>query len=119
MTELRVAVDRIARAEGLDPALVRAVIAQESGWNPYAWNPEPRWRYFWNVETGSPFRPVRTVEIANAFPPKDFPCLKGDRDQEWWAQQASWGLMQIMGAVAREQGFRGPYLPELCAPAIK
>jgi len=30
-------------------------------------------------------------------------------------QRTSWGLMQIMGAVARERGFRG-WLTELCDP---
>jgi len=32
-------------------------------------------------------------------------------------QRTSWGLMQIMGAVARERGFRG-WLTELCDPAV-
>jgi soluble lytic murein transglycosylase-like protein len=59
---------------------------------------------------------VTDAEIANEVPPEDFPYLAGGRDQEWWAQQASFGLAQVMGAVARERGFRGLYLPELCDP---
>ena len=30
----------------------------------------------------------------------------------------SWGLMQVMGQVAREMEFTGPYLTELCDPEI-
>lgn len=32
-------------------------------------------------------------------------------------QSMSWGLMQILGVVARESGYLGP-LPQLCDPAI-
>ncbi len=30
----------------------------------------------------------------------------------------SWGLMQVMGAVAREYGFSGRFLSQLCDPAV-
>lgn len=114
--------DEIAAAArihgGIDPPLVEAVIEQESSGNPDAWNPEPRYRYFWDVRRDRPFRSVSDVEVAAKFPPKDFPALAGD-DQEWWGQQASWGLMQLMGAVAREHGFKGMYLTRLCSdPAL-
>ncbi len=114
----RDAIALAAGGRGLDPVLVEAVIQQESSGNSDAWNPEPRYRYFWNVHTGRPFRTVTDAEVAAKFPPHDFPALAGD-DQEWWGQQASWGLMQLMGAVAREHGFRGQYLTRLCVdPAI-
>ncbi len=104
---------------GIDPRILEALIDQESGGNPDAWNPEPRYRYFWQVRTGRPFRVVTDAEVAAKFPPKDFPALAGDPDNEWWAQQASWGLTQIMGAVARELGYHGPYLTRLCSdPAL-
>jgi len=102
----------------LDSKLVIAQIRVESGDNPWAWNPEPRYRYFWNVRTHAPFRSITPLEIAAEFPPKEFPGVAGDPDQEWWGQQASWGLMQVMGALARERGFRGPYLTALCDPEI-
>ena len=98
---------------GLEPDLVLAVIWQESGGIQGAWNPEQRYRWFWNVKTIAPFRKVTDAENASEYPPKDFPCLAGDPDQEWWAQQASWGLMQPMGAVARECGFKGDYIGDL------
>jgi hypothetical protein len=116
MTPYRSLIEAAAQARDLDPNLSRAdsagVVRQ-----PWAWNVEPRYRYLWNVATHQPFRPLTFAERASEEPPADFPFLKGDRDQEWWAQQASWGLMQIMGATAREEGFRGPYLTQLCDPA--
>jgi hypothetical protein len=68
------------------------------------------------VARNRPFRTLTQAEIASEAPPRDFPFLAGDRDQEWWAQQASWGLMQVMGAVARECGFHGNYLSQLLDP---
>lgn len=107
-----------ARAHKLKPELVGAVVLQESDAQPFAFNPEPRYRWFWDVKQRKPFRTVSGVELAKKFPPADFPTIAGDRDQEWWAQQASWGLMQVMGAVAREHGCRVPFLPELTDVAL-
>ena len=101
-----------------NPLLPLAIIWQESGGNRFAWNPEPRYRWFMNVKTRKPFRKVTDDEIAAETPPPDFPCLAGDPDQEYWAQQASWGLLQLMGSSARERGFNGPYLTQLVDPDI-
>lgn len=109
-------VDRVAGLHGLDTDLVWAILRHESSGNPWAWKPEPRYPYLWNVRTHAPFRALTHAELASEDPPLDFPALAGDRHQEWWAQQASWGLMQIMGAVAREHGFGADYLPQLCDP---
>ena len=111
--EVRTVADR----HGLESALVAALIAQESGGKPDAWNPEPRYKWFWDVKAQRPFRRVTQAEVASKFPPADFPCRAGDRDQEWWGQQASWGLLQLMGACAREAGCHLEYLPGLCDPA--
>jgi hypothetical protein len=105
-----------ARRESLDPALVAALVLQESGGDPWAWNPEPRYRWLWDVRQRRPFRRLEDHEVLAEVSPADFPCIAGDPDQEWWGQQASWGLMQVMGAVAREQGVRAPYLTALCDP---
>ncbi len=112
----RLLLERVAHDAGIDPVLVQAVVLQESGGNPFAYRPEPRFRYFVDAKTGRPFRAVSPDELASKVAPPDFPTLAGTREQEWWGQQASWGLCQLMGALAREQGFRGPYLPELCDP---
>lgn len=107
-----------ASAANLDPDLVHAQVLVESGGNAFAWNPEPQYKYLWDVRKRAPFRVLSEMEQASEKPPVDFPFLAGDRDQEWWAQQASWGLMQVMGALARERGFIGPYLTELCDPRV-
>lgn len=85
-----------ADAAGLDPALVCAVVEQESGWNPWAIRSEPAFytRYIQPlVDRGEVREP--TEAQSRAF---------------------SWGLMQMMGQVARERGFTGRFLSELCQP---
>lgn len=94
------------------PATVLGIIWQESSGVPYSWNPEPRYKWLWDVKRNEPFRKQTELEIMSENPPGDFPHLAGDKDQEWWAQQASWGLMQTMGAVARERGFKGGWIPQ-------
>ena len=102
----------------VDPTLVEAVVFKESSDNPWAWRPERRYRWLWDVKLAHPFRRVSSVEAAAKAPPSDFPSLTGNPTQEWAGQQASWGLMQLMGAVGRELGYRGRYLPELCDPRV-
>ncbi len=116
MTAEAILIQSTAARHGLEPALVAAIVQVESGGNAYAWNPEPHYRWFWDVRRNRPFRTLTPVEISGEVPPLDFPTLAGDRDQEWWAQQASWGLMQVMGAVAREMGFTRKYLTQLTDP---
>ena len=86
----------IAAAHGIDPALVCAVIEQESAWNPWAVRYEPGFlsRYV---------APLYTAGKLSAT--------------EAYTRSMSWGLMQVMGQVAREFGFAGTSLPELCDPA--
>lgn len=80
---------------GVDPdALMFAWIAQESEWNLHAIRYEPGFYRRWvpdEVKRRSP-----TEAHARAF---------------------SWGLLQMMGQVAREQGFRPRYLTRLLDPA--
>ena len=103
----------------ISPALALAVCEQESSFDPWAWNPEPRYRYLWDVLLAKPFRKLTPAEEASEYPPMDFRAYRGvPSDAEWWGQQASWGLMQVMGAVAREHGFMGRFLSQLCDPEI-
>lgn len=98
--------------------IAMAMIQVESGGNPYAWNPEPRYRYLVDARTSKPFRKLTRDEARAKMPPKDFPTcpdIYEDQDAEWWGQQASWGLLQVMGAVAREYGFKR-HFPALCDP---
>lgn len=104
---------------GIEPRWVLGMIEVESSGEPDAWNPEPKYRYLWDIAQGKPFRKLTEAEQASEIPPTDFPGPRGlDRDAEWWGQQASWGLMQVMGAVARELGYKGRHLPALCRPEI-
>lgn len=77
----------------LDPALVCAIIEQESAWNPHAIRYEPGFRTRYVAPLGLP----PTEEIARSI---------------------SWGLMQVMGQVAREHGFTGKFLSALCDPTL-
>jgi hypothetical protein len=102
---------------GVPRGLALAVCEQESAFDPWAWNPEPKYRYLWDVMAQRPFRTLTPAESASEIPPADFHAFRGvPADAEWWGQQASWGLMQVMGAVARELGFNGRFLAELCDP---
>lgn len=109
-------ISRDANDRGVPIQLVESMMLVESSGDTHAWNPEPHYRYLVDATTRKPFRKLTADEIRSETPPKDFPnCpgLKSPVDAEWWGQQASWGLLQVMGAVAREYGFRGNF-PELC-----
>lgn len=84
---------RVALDFELDPALVCAVCAHESdGWQPYAVRYEPAF-YTRYIESMTGLTLTEKVLRAHSF-----------------------GLMQVMGQVAREQGFDGRYLTELLDP---
>ena len=84
-----------ASAHSLDPALVCAVIEQESSWNPFAMRYEPA--FF--AKYVAPLYTNNKVSASEAY-----------------ARGFSWGLMQVMGQVAREFGFDAPFLSALCDP---
>jgi soluble lytic murein transglycosylase-like protein len=87
---------QIASEHGLAPALVCAVVEQESAWNPWAVRYEPSFlsRYIAPLYTAGKLSPT-----------------------EAYMRAMSWGLMQVMGQVAREFGFKEVSLSELCDPA--
>jgi len=110
----------LTHGTGVPAGLVGAICLVESGGDPWAWNPEPHYRYLVDARTGKPFRKLTSAEGRSEKPAADFPSMPGladDRDAEWWGQQASWGPMQVMGAVAREYGFEH-HFPQLCDPQI-
>jgi soluble lytic murein transglycosylase-like protein len=93
--QLIAAARKAAAAHSLDPALVCAVVEQESGWNPWAMRFEPLFfaKYVAALYTNN------KVSASEAY-----------------ARGFSWGLMQVMGQVAREAGFDALYLSALCDP---
>ena len=93
---------------GIPRDLLAAIVQVESGGNPWAMRYESGYRWLWDVLRKAPYQPG-----------DDFPSPRGvSSDSERIGQKTSWGLMQIMGAVARERGFDGPFLSKLCDPAI-
>ena len=86
---------RAADAQSLDPALVCAVVEQESAWNPWAMRYEP----LFFTKYVAPLYTNNKISATEAY-----------------ARGCSWGLMQVMGQVAREAGFDALFLAALCDP---
>jgi soluble lytic murein transglycosylase-like protein len=84
----------------LPESLIAAIIQIESGGNPAAIRYEPDFFTTYIV-------PCKIKLIS--------PCSKITEQR---ARAMSWGLMQVMGQVARERGFTGPFLSELCTPSV-
>jgi soluble lytic murein transglycosylase-like protein len=93
--ELVVLAKRQAISFALDPALVCAVVEQESAWNPFALRYEPA--FF--AKYVAPLYTNNKIGASEAY-----------------ARGFSWGLMQVMGQVARECGFDAPFLSAICDP---
>ncbi len=93
--ELIALVTEIAKAHSLNPALVCAVVDDESTWNTWAVRDEPSFfgRYVWPQFKAGAFGMTEADTRAMSF-----------------------GLMQVMGEDAREFGFKGEFLTELCDP---
>lgn len=86
-----------AEKYGLESALACALAEQESSWNPWACRYEPGFyqRYV------TPMLEVGHIGATEAT-----------------CRATSFGLFQVMGQTARELGFGGPFLTELCDPVI-
>lgn len=87
-------VETVARVHGLDPVLVKAVCDNESSWDQWSVRYEP------------------------GFYRKYVESLAGVSATEKTCRATSYGLMQVMGQVAREFGFAGKWLTELCDPVV-
>lgn len=86
---------KAAATQSLDPALVCAVVEQESSWQAWAMRYEAAFfaKYVAGLYTNN------KITASEAY-----------------ARGFSWGLMQVMGQVAREMGFDGTFLSALCDP---
>src|ERR1700741_1600143 len=78
----------------LAPEIVCGICDKESTWNPWAIRYEP------------------------GFLREYVEKLKLKSLTETTARSISWGVMQVMGDEARERGFTGQFLSELCDPAM-
>ena len=83
---------------GLPVWLVSAIVATESGGDPWAVRFEPRFRSAYVPQQ------CQTFGVCS-------------HETERTLRACSFGLMQLMGQVAREYGYRAPFLTALCAPA--
>jgi soluble lytic murein transglycosylase-like protein len=84
-----------AAAHNLYPEIICAICERESSWNPQA----TRYEHGFYEHYIKPLIENGTVGISEAY----------DRS-------TSWGLMQVMGQVAREHGYEG-VIARLCDPA--
>jgi len=94
-SELVTLASKVATGAGLDPVLVCAVCEQESMWNPWAARYEPAFM----AKYVAPLYTLNKISATEAY-----------------MRSISWGLMQTMGQVARENGFTLPFLSALCDP---
>lgn len=89
-------IEAIAR-HGVDAQLVAAIITVESSWSPWAVRHEPLYSYLSEVEQNakrSGWSPATERQL----------------------QKMSWGLMQVMGATARDLAYQDP-LTQLIVPS--
>lgn len=93
--ELIALAGKIAAEHKLEPALVCAVIEHESSWDTFAVRYEPEFMH----------RYIAPLIGRSAI-----------TGTEAYTRSMSFGLMQVMGQVAREEGFDGPFLTALCDP---
>jgi len=129
MNELELLAREAATKYGLDPRLICALCEVESSWVPWAVRHEAGYEYLYGYHhvfedselAASSTRKLIKDAARNWFIRAKIVTNYDLNDYAAWQtellfQQTSWGLMQIMGAVARERGFRG-WLTELCDPA--
>lgn len=108
-----------AQRHGLEPCVLAALVWQESSGDTHAIRCEPHYRWLWDCYDWRPFRRLTAEEAGLSHPPADFQGPTGaSSPTEWMAQRTSWGLCQVMGAVARERGFKGTFLSQLLDPEI-
>lgn len=93
---LRKTIEIKALEFGIDPDLVEAMAMTESSGNPKATRYEPNFYKKY----------VQPMLTKNAISPK-----------EAIGRATSWGLLQLMGQVAREKGFAGKF-EELFEPSV-
>lgn len=96
LTDPQKIIAETAQEHGVDPALALAIAETESGFDTFAARFEPGFRY---------------LDRQAKRPRTSSPQTEGNH------QATSWGMMQVMGVVARELGHKG-WLTELSLPDV-
>jgi soluble lytic murein transglycosylase-like protein len=117
-----------AAAHNLYPELICAICEQESAWNPWAIRYEPAFyeKYIRPLVDSSQLTHSRSTSVGHSEEAVPRPtrnlnlCVPPGVTlaTESRARAFSWGLMQVMGQVAREHNFAGASLAQLCDPAV-
>lgn len=83
------------------------------------WGVEPTKVMFAWVEQESNWNRWATREERGFFRRYILPKITDKSiSRERWDRATSFGLLQMMGQVAREQGFNGPYLSQMLVPEV-
>lgn len=91
-------IKEISEQMGIDPLLTASLVVKESTANTWACRFEPQYSYLY---------------VPATYAKKLFSSMETEINM----QKTSWGLMQVMGGVARELGW-DHWLSELCVPVI-
>jgi len=91
----------VAQANDIPAHILAGLVEQESGGNEFAIRVEPGYRWLFGDDPHEDLKKPQTQSAKT----------------EWAGQRISWGLGQVMGAVAREHGFSG-WFPRLCCPTV-
>lgn len=85
--------------------LISAITQVECGGDIFAARVENGYSYLWDVRMDKPRR------CEGIYRPNDFLGIANttSHQTEFIQQRTSWGPMQVMGAVAREYGFKGSF----------
>lgn len=100
MTPLELKAVEVGGMFGLPPSLVCAICKVESGWDTWACRFEPGFKLKYVDKLNVQRYGAITVETEKVM------------------RSCSWGLMQVMGQVAREMGCKEPFLSSLCSPEV-
>lgn len=91
-----------AKESGVRPSLLVGLAWKESSFQWWAAKFEPGYPYLWDVKANKPTRSETVGSIGFV-----------SQATELAFQRTSWGLCQVMGAVAREFGFKEALLSHL------
>lgn len=109
-------IDDAAEAENVPADILAAIVQTESSGNQFALRAETK--HSWLVDPKSGKKQAISLRSHYIYLWKPEECARQAGvtvDTEIWSQVASWGLCQLMGAVARELGLKGPIVQLLQA----